>query len=191
MHGWYVRPGAKAGLPEKPCRASPGTVVEADSLGTESRRWRSILLWKNVIVSLIRIRVDSLGRPLRRLWAGSPSVMSRELRRNRAEDGTFYGGVMPRRKAATVGTSISPKSINVAAALWRVCPAIRVLESTSPPEWFGLEPLHAAVANIPATSSMEDLSSFRQWILTAVRATARQSVNCSGVSDRSTLNRAA
>ena len=50
MHGWYVRVRAKTGLSERPCRVLPRTVVEADSLGTQSRRWRSILLWKNVIV---------------------------------------------------------------------------------------------------------------------------------------------
>ena len=42
--------GAKTGFPEGPCRVLPGTVVESDSSGTESRRWRSILLRKNVIV---------------------------------------------------------------------------------------------------------------------------------------------
>ena len=50
MHEGYVRVRVETGLPERPCRVLPGTVVEADSLGTESRRWQSILLWKNVIV---------------------------------------------------------------------------------------------------------------------------------------------
>ena len=50
MHEGYVGVRAKTGLSERPCRVLPRTVVEADSLGTESRRWQSILLWKNVIV---------------------------------------------------------------------------------------------------------------------------------------------